>query len=51
MRHEVCPSCKHRFSDWFVWPTGHGLYRYCFLCWVKSGYHRVILERAAREGE
>jgi hypothetical protein len=36
-----CVRCYHRFSDWFIWSTGR---RYCYLCWVDSGYTIVIEE-------
>ena len=29
-----------KFSDWFVW----GAYRYCYPCWMRSGYIKVVLE-------
>ncbi len=28
-----CPKCRRKFSDWFVWPTGKGLLRYCYPCY------------------
>lgn len=36
-----CVRCYHRFNDWFIWSTGR---RYCYLCWVDSGYEIVIEE-------
>lgn len=35
----TCPECHHPMSEWFQWP---GVGMYCFLCWVRSGYQRVI---------
>lgn len=39
-----CPKCRIPFSDWFVWIPG---LRFCFPCWMESGFTNVVTERAS----
>ena len=38
---QSCPVCGQRFSDWFEWSSAR---RYCYPCWLTSGYVKVVLD-------